>query len=241
MPDRSSRRASSRIVRFIEARLAPDTEFGLHLTAGVVLLVTATVLFAGLADDVVQLDGLAAFDARVSQWLHAHAREPLTSAMLVLTHAHSVAGIVVLTGALAWRLWRRHACYWLLALLLSVPGGMLLNVLVKHLYQRARPVFEDPIVSLPTYSFPSGHTSSATLFYGVLASYVVMTAARQRTRVLAVAGAVLMVLLVGCSRIYLGAHYPTDIAGAILEGVGWLAVCITGVSTWRRRREGRAL
>jgi undecaprenyl-diphosphatase len=145
----------------------------------------------------------------------------------------------VLTSALAWVLWRRGAHYWLLALLLSVPGGMLLNVLLKHLYQRARPVFDEPLVSLPTYSFPSGHTVAATLFYGLLAAYTVMTVQRWRTRLLAMAGAVLMVLLVALSRIYLGAHYPTDIVGAVLEGTGWLAFCVTGVSTWRRRRAGR--
>lgn len=232
-------------MRFIEARLAPDTEFGLHLTAGVLLLAAATFLFAELAQDVMRLGGLAAFDARVSQWLHGYARDaayaPLTWLMLALTHAHSVAGMVVLAGALAWLLWRRGQRYWLLALLLAVPGGMLLNVLLKHIYQRARPVFEEPLVSLPTYSFPSGHTVSATLFYGVLACWLVMTAARPRSRVLAAGGAVLMVLLVGASRMYLGAHYPTDILGAMLEGTGWLAFCVTGVSTWRRRREGRAL
>lgn len=232
-------------MRFIEARLAPGTEFGLHLTAGVVLLAIATWLFAELAEDVLRLGGLAAFDVRVSEWLHVRARDPawtpLTWLMLALTHAHSVPGMAVLTAALAALLWRRRQRYWLVALALSVPGGMLLNVLLKHVFQRARPVFEEPLVSLPTYSFPSGHTVSATLLYGVLASYLVMTAARPAVRALAAAGAVLMVLLVGGSRMYLGAHYPTDILGAMLEGVGWLAVCITGVSTWRRRREGRAL
>ncbi|MTW06016.1 phosphatase PAP2 family protein [Pseudoduganella ginsengisoli] len=238
-------RAHSRVLRFIEARLAPDTEFGLHLTAGVLIIAIAAVLFAGLAGDVVRLSGLAAFDAQVSHWLHGYASSPdwraLTVLMLVLTHAHSVAGMVVLTGALAWLLWRRRERYWLLALLLSVPGGMLLNVLVKHLFQRARPAFDDPLVNLATYSFPSGHTSSATLLYGLLASYLVMQARQRHTRVVAVLACAAMVLLVGASRMYLGAHYPTDIAGAMLEGAGWLAVCITGVSTWRRRREGRAL
>lgn len=236
-------RATRRLLRFIEARLTPDTEFGLHLTAGVLLLVAATFLFAELADDVMRLRGLAAFDTHVSQWLHALAHDPawrpLTVLMLVLTHVHSVPGMVLLAAALAWLLWRKGQRYWLLALSLAVPGGMLLNVLLKHVYQRARPVFEEPLVSLPTYSFPSGHTSSATLFYGLLASYLVVTAGRRSTRVLAVAGALLMIALVAASRMYLGAHYPTDILGAMLEGAGWLAFCITGVSTWRRRREGR--
>ncbi len=232
------------MLRFIEARLAPGTEFGLHLTAGMALLALATWLFALLAADVPGAEGLAAFDVRISQWLHERASDPawrpLTLLMLALTHVHGMAGMALLAAALGWLMWRRGQRYWLVALALAVPGGMGLNVVLKHVYQRARPVFEEPLVSLPTYSFPSGHTSSATLFYGVLACWLVMTAARLHTRVLATCGAALMVLLVGASRIYLGAHYPTDILGAMLEGAGWLAVCITGVSTWRRRREGRA-
>jgi undecaprenyl-diphosphatase len=74
---------------------------------------------------------------------------------------------------------------------------------------------------------------AATLFYGLLASYLVT----RGWRWLPLAGAVLMVLLVACSRMYLGVHYLSDVLAAMAEGVAWLAICVTGVSTWRRRRE----
>jgi undecaprenyl-diphosphatase len=63
--------------------------------------------------------------------------------------------------------------YWMLTLALAVGGGEALNVLLKHAYERARPVFDDPVVELMTYSFPSGHTAGAVLFYGVLAAFLV--------------------------------------------------------------------
>lgn len=232
---------SSPLLRFLGARLSPGGEFGLHLTAGVALLAGAVALFGEVAEDVAELDGLAAFDQHVSHWMHGHAREPYTSFMLLLTHMHSVAGMAVLVSLLALYFWRRQARYWLLALVLTVPGGMLLNVLLKHVYRRARPVFEEPLLALPTYSFPSGHTAAAALFYGLLAAYIVMTARRWRVRALAMAGAAAMVVLVAVSRIYLGVHYPTDTLAAALESCGWMAVCITGCSTLRRRREARSL
>jgi undecaprenyl-diphosphatase len=230
-------------MRFVEARLTPGDEFGLHLTAGAALMMAAVAVFAEVAEDVAENDGVAAFDRHVSDWMHAHAQEPYTSLMWLFTHLHSVAGmvlLVLLAGLFFWRRARPHGRYWLLALVLSVPGGMLLNVALKHIYQRARPVFEEPMLTLATYSFPSGHTVAATLFWGLMASYAVMAGGRWRVRCALAGAATLMVLLTGISRIYLGAHYPSDVLAAMVEGCGWLAVCITGCSTLRRRRAAQA-
>lgn len=230
---------TSRLLRFIEARLSPGGELGLHLTAGVLLLVAAVSVFGDLAEDVMAKEAITVLDLNVAQWLHAHAGQPgqiLTTWMLGVSALHSVAGMCALTGLLALVFWRARARYWLLALLVSVPGGMLLNVLLKSVFQRGRPVFEQPLVTLATYSFPSGHTAAATLFYGVLASYLVMTRQGWRLRLAAVAGCTLMVALVAFSRVYLGAHYVSDVLAAMAESVAWLAVCITAVSTLRRRR-----
>ncbi|CAN7463011.1 phosphatase PAP2 family protein [Pseudoduganella sp. LjRoot289] len=235
-----TRSATSKLLRFVEARLTPGGEFGLHLTAGAALMACAVAVFAEVAENVAEQDGVAAFDQHVSDWMHGHAREPYTSFMWLLTHLHSVAGMGMLVALAGLYFWRKEARYWLLALVLAVPGGMLLNVALKHIYQRARPVFEEPMLSLPTYSFPSGHTVAATLFWGLLASYAVMGAQRWRTRAALVCASVLMVALAATSRIYLGAHYPSDVLAAMAEGCGWLAVCITACSTLRRRRLAQA-
>jgi undecaprenyl-diphosphatase len=68
-------------------------------------------------------------------------------------------------------LWRRRF-YWLGALAASVAGGALLNKLLKYAFHRARPHFDDPILTLTSYSFPSGHTMMATVLYGVVAAYL---------------------------------------------------------------------
>jgi membrane-associated phospholipid phosphatase len=98
--------------------------------------------------------------------------------MLFVTHWHQQAGILLMTLLLALHLRARRASYWLLALMLAVPGGMLLNVLLKYTFQRARPRFDEPLLTLASYSFPSGHTSGAMLFYGLLAAYLVCTLPR---------------------------------------------------------------
>ena len=100
-------------------------------------------------------------------------------------------------------------------------------------------VFDEPLLTLSTYSFPSGHTLGATMFYGVLAAYLVCVVPRWRVRTLVVLGACTMVALVALSRVYLGAHFLSDVLAAMLEGCAWLAVCITSCSTLRRQRAAR--
>ncbi|WP_426342249.1 phosphatase PAP2 family protein [Pseudoduganella sp. S-14] len=212
----------------------------LHLVAGLLLLLSAAAVFDAIAGAAMGPGArLAALDISVSQWLHARAGEPWTTLMLAISHLHSVAGIAFLTLLFAWRLWRCQAHYWLLTLLLSVPPGMVLNVLLKHSYQRVRPSFDAPLLTLPTYSFPSGHTLAATVFYGVLACYLWPRARGAAQHAALVAGAVALVALVGFSRVYLGVHFLSDVVAAVAEGLGWLAICVTAVSSLRRHRERR--
>jgi undecaprenyl-diphosphatase len=204
-----------------------------------VLLVGAEAAVGEIAEAVGEGDDIARYDARISQWFYQHAFEPLTTFMFGITHLHGIPAMSVLSALLGWWFWRRRAPYWLLATAICVPGGMLLNVLLKHVYQRARPAFDEPFVTLATYSFPSGHTAAATLFYGLLASYVVTTSPRWGVRMAALVGAAAMVALVALSRVYLGAHFVSDVLAAMAESLAWLAVCITSVSTLRRRRAAR--
>jgi membrane-associated phospholipid phosphatase len=229
-----------RLQRFAAARLSPEGEFGLHLTVGMLLLVLAAWAFGAVAEEVVEGAAITVFDVELANWLHAHARNggALTQAMLFVTHWHSTGGVLAMVTLLGWWLYTRRASYWLLALVATVPGGMLLNVLMKTTFQRARPSFDAPLLTLSTYSFPSGHTVAATLLYGFLAAYLTRHASWRR-RALALLLACLMVALVAASRMYLGAHYLTDILAAVAEGCAWLAVCITAASTLRRRRESR--
>ncbi len=223
-------------LRFIEARLTPGGEFGLHLTAGALLLVVATAILHALAQAVMGQHAITLLDLQVAQWFHEQAREPFTAWMLALSWVHTGLPMVLLVLALAYYFWRVQARYWLLALLVATPTGALLNVALKYTVQRPRPVFDEPLVSLMTYSFPSGHTAAATVFWGLLASYLVMVRPHWHARLLAICVSLAMVLLVALSRLYLGAHYLSDVLAAIAESVAWLAIWITAISTLRRRR-----
>jgi undecaprenyl-diphosphatase len=230
----------TRVHRFLAARFSPEGEMGLQFTAGLALILCAAFVFGELAEDVVTGDTITLLDVRLAHWFRAHTTAGFTDAMLFVTHWNGILGSAIMAALLACWFWYRKAHYWLIVVLVSVPGGMLLNVVLKHLFRRARPSLEDPLLTLSTYSFPSGHTEAATVFYGLLACYLVRGMRSWPARAAVMAGACAMVMLVALSRMYLGVHYLTDVLAAAAEGAAWLALCITAVSTLQRRRAARA-
>ena len=220
---------------FLRARFSADGYLGLHLTVGAAALLVAALVFANLAEDVVTSDSMVAIDLRISSWFYAHTSPVLTKFFLIITWLHSTLGVIALGLLFAAFLAKARAWSWALLLLVSVPPGMLLNVLLKHIFQRARPSFEQPLLSLATYSFPSGHTAGAALLYGVACGYV-LSFTHGWWRVLVIFAALLMVALVGLSRIYLGVHYLSDVLAAVASSTVWLAFTFTAVTTWRKRK-----
>ena len=221
---------------FLRARLSPQGYLGLHLTVGALVLMLSALFFGLIAEDVATADRITLLDVQVSQWFHARATPLLTKSMLFFTHLHSTLGIIALSLLLALYWMRIRAWDWLLTLVLTVPVGMLLNVLLKNIFQRVRPVFDVPLLSLNTYSFPSGHAAAATLFYGVLAAWLISRTTSWRWRVFIALTAALLVILVGLSRIYLGVHYLSDVLAAMAASSCWLAFSLTAFETSRRRR-----
>ena len=225
-------------IAFIRARLSPEGYLGLHLTLGAIVLIGATWLFGGVAEDVVTGDPLTMVDAQVAEWFHSHATPLLTQWMLVLTHLHGIVAIsTYVTITALFLAWKRD-WYWLSCLLVTVPSGMVLNALTKLAFHRVRPSFADPILTFETYSFPSGHVAAATLFYGVMAAMLVVNIREWRWRVLVVFAAIALVALVALTRMYLVVHYLSDVLAAFAEAFAWLTLCLVGIHTfWEHRAQ----
>ncbi|MGI9068759.1 MAG: phosphatase PAP2 family protein [Pyrinomonadaceae bacterium] len=209
---------------------------GLHLVIGFLVFASTTLILGEIAEDIMNGEPLTIADAQISTWLHTHRSPHLTTAFWIVTTFGStelVSCVAAVVGL--YLLWKRQP-YWLAAIWLSVFGGMLLNKFLKYVFHRPRPHFDDPILALTSYSFPSGHTMAATVLYGVLAALLVTRVKRRGFRVLIILSASLLIALVGFSRMYLGAHYLSDVLGAIAEGLAWLSLCLTAVySLWRPR------
>ena len=203
---------------------------------GLAIFTLSALAFLLLAYQVVQQGPAAALDLRLAQWLHAHATPATTEALIAVTQMHAPAGIAVLAAGMAIYMALKRDHYWLLAVLLAMPAGMILNVLLKNLFERSRPVFEQPLVMIATYSFPSGHAAYSTMLYGLLAAYVAHRVDRWQWRLVSVLVCGAIVALVAFSRLYLGAHYLTDVLAGVSEGLAWLALVWLVVTRLRRRQ-----
>ena len=168
----------------------------------------------------------APVDQEMAGWFHSHLNHFFVTILSALTELGSGEWIGVILGlTILFLLWRR-AWPSIALLVVAVPGGMLLNELVKLEVHRSRPFFVDPFGSWSGYSFASGHTIGATLLYGQLAIFLVPMLKNRQWRNLAIGLTTMMILLVGLSRIALGAHYLSDVIGGIVLGILWLLVCL---------------
>ena len=204
--------------------------------AGWAAFLLAGCLFLAIGWNVTARNSLVALDASVAEWLHEHGRPGLVAFLLAVTHLNSTAALGAWSLVFAAALARLREWYWILTLALAVAGAMLLNVVLKGAYERLRPRFDDPLLVLHTFSFPSGHTAAAVAFYGVLAAFLVSRFYDLRLRAACVAGAIVMVALVAFSRVYLGVHYLSDVIAAVCSSTAWLVLCLaTGHALVRKR------
>jgi membrane-associated phospholipid phosphatase len=190
------------------------------------LLALCVVAFALLAIDLRLHGPVTRADIPISVWFHVHAQPALSAVASAVSKMHSTLAICLYALAAALALaWYRHV-EWLPLLALTVPGGLILNALVKHVFARARPSFDSATVTLASYSFPSGHTAGATVWWGFALLFWFAWEQRRGPRVAACVLAIAMIALTGLSRMVLGLHFFSDVLAAIAEGAGWIVLCI---------------
>lgn len=151
--------------------------------------------------------------------------DALTSIMRVITALGSgtvVAGLSI--AAVAWFLYRRMTVH-AMALVASVGGAAFVAAALKRVLGRPRPS-AFVAAAEQTFSFPSGHAALSLAFFGILVYFLIRHASRFSLKFLAAAGGVAVIGAIGVSRIYLGAHWPSDVIGSyVLIGV-WLVIVI---------------
>lgn len=180
-------------------------------------------------------------DQGIASWFH----ERLTPAFVNVLHAGTEFGSGEWIGIAVFALvlffvWKRS---WpsLVTLLVAVPCGMLLNEWLKLAVHRQRPFVEGAFVDWSGYSFASGHTIAATLLYGQLLLFVLPSLKARHLRLLCIFAAASLVVLVGFTRVALGAHFLTDVLAAIFFGIIWLMLCTVLGKSVRRRTVASAV
>lgn len=206
---------------------------GLHAVVGFALTFAAMAAFFGIANEVRGGEELARFDEELIAALRAEISHATLSTFATITRfgdRQVLTAVVVLCAAvLAFRRRWLTLCLWLLA----TGGGACLVLLLKATFARTRPFHDHGFAAASGWSFPSGHTSGATLVYGMLGYLLVRVTPRAWHVPIAVAASALVVFI-GFSRLILQVHYLTDVLAGYLAAVAWLTLCVSAFAVLRR-------
>lgn len=234
----SSARRRTALRRTFPAIWADRRDPHLHLQLALfALLGAATWAFGHIVEDYLTGDPLVRWDVEFSRWLHEHSSPTLVSVFNVLTYAGSVPVLGLVTVAVALYLLRRGRLTEAVLLCVAALGIEIVNPILKLVFHRPRP--ELAYVHLDTYSFPSGHAAGSAAVYA-LVLYLLARHAPPRWQVFAAIGYVVLVAIIGFSRLYLEVHYLSDVLAGLSLGAAWAAAWLF-VYEWRHDAASRLL
>lgn len=199
-----------------------QNKFWLILATAVIGL---SVFFLVLVDNYLDGDGLTRWDTVIYQWVETIRTPLLTKLMLFITLMANyqiitgalILGIILLGLAKKWR--------YAWALITSVMVGILFTELTKILFARPRPPLQNALIPTDGFSFPSGHSYFAIVFYGLITYFWVKHFNNKVVKIVIGILGIGLGLMIGFSRIYLGVHWTTDVlAGLASSGIWWLLI-----------------
>jgi undecaprenyl-diphosphatase len=120
-------------------------------------------------------------------------------------------------------------------LIAAVVSGFIMTMTLKSVFQRPRPDIVTHISHVSTSSFPSGHSMMSMVVFLTMGALLARISTRRRLKIYCMTVAVVLSLLVGCSRVYVGVHYPTDVLAGWSAGVVWATLACL-IASWLERK-----
>jgi undecaprenyl-diphosphatase len=205
------------------------------------LLCVAVWGFIELADEVNSGD-----TARFDEWAIRALRDPNDPATPIgprwlaelgrdMTALGGIGFVTLLTITVAGFLWlkRLYGAMWLVVL--AAISGVAVNMTLKNLFDRPRPDLVPHLSHVYTSSFPSGHSMLSATVFLTLGALLGRFVDSQLLKAYFLIVAVVLTLLVGVSRVYMGVHYPTDVLAGWAAGLAWAVVCWLAARFLQRR------
>jgi len=215
-----------RVFTFIRNRFKPGVFFGLPFTVLAILLSINLFMLSEIAEHAVNSDEVKYFDINVSGWFFNMRTPFMSKAFYYFTQLGTFYGVTIGTTVAGLFLLLKKQWYLLLALLISVLGSSLSMYYSKIYFHRERPLNMAYFTPENSFSFPSGHATSAMALAGILCYFVLIRIENKKLRLWLFLLGVSYILLIGLSRIYLGVHFLTDVTAGYLLGLVWVIVAI---------------
>jgi len=169
---------------------------------------------------------LGEFDSKVTELLLSFRNPSLTKYFIFVTDVGDVKGyLVLLVVTLGLTIFIIKKWKYIAQIFTVLVLATLSNMMLKRFIDRARPEIEH-LVSVKTLSYPSGHAMSSMAFYGFLIYLVYKLKIKSLWKVFLILLLTLLIISIGVSRIYLGVHFPSDVAGGWIAGIIWVFFCI---------------
>jgi undecaprenyl-diphosphatase len=188
-------------------------------------------VFLSLAGEVAEGDTLA-FDTRILQALRSPTdpSKPIgpawmESSLLDLTAIGGPTVLALVVFAVVGFLLLQERYRTALFVAITSISGELVSTALKRAFNRPRPSIVPHLRDVFSTSFPSGHAMESAIVYLTLGAILMRVAERRVTKLYCLGMAILLTVLVGVSRVYLGVHYPTDVIGGWIIGFVWASMC----------------
>lgn len=216
------------IVQFIRKQLSgenPDSPFYILILVAFVIFVAGTNLFVDLSEEI-SGKVLKNYDTEITDYIISFRTPALNDFFVFITDMGDVYAYIIMTTLAAalffFKLRNKKFIFQLIGVLVL---SALANIALKKAFDRARPTIEHMVV-IKSLSYPSGHAMSAMAFYGFLTYLIFKIKMSKGLRALLTFVFIFLILSIGISRIYLGVHFPSDVAGGFIAGLIWVALCV---------------
>jgi len=216
--------AHPKLIQFIKNRFNYDTFYGLPLTLFSLIFIYVLALFGGIIEDFLTKDPIVYVDKIIANLMLSWRTAKLDEFFTWITYLGKSEIIIAFLIVATIILLSYKKFGELITLYLSSTGSVIFIFLGKIAFHRPRP--EMALYYEPTFSFPSGHATIAVSFYGFIAYLLIRNIKDFKMKINIFFTAMILILLIGISRIYLDEHYLSDVYAGYLLGSLWVIVAI---------------
>ena len=213
------------LVDFVKKRTNRRSFWGLNATILGLIFLYLLFAFLGIIEDFISSAPIVAADARINNFLLLFRSDyyiKIFSAITLFGRSYTIVSLLIILSLLFW-LWQKKS--YIIPILITLGGASLLSFLSKLAFHRARPPF--PVYLEDSFAFPSGHATIAMATYGFVTYFLLRNTKKLFSKILILLLGLLIIFLIGLSRLYLGVHYLSDVLAGYLLGALWLVFGIS--------------